>query len=301
MNIGRRTIVKTLSLISAFPGRAFAQMGDQSGPGQEVRADSAFETAFAEIKQKAIDFHQGLGYRETAPAHLVTDHRFNGGLRHDAVEALDTANPPVFVIQGIARVGDIEERERHDILPYFHVFFCNWSGEKTEATAVDETLDFLIGAVGIAPQRLALMSVEILAPHREQLAGHGIDWRRQVVIRDEAEARAAGDGSGYFRPPDHPDQLAVPSVGIYAWLGEGPPPAVDSYPLAEQWTEIGEIDFGPKAPAAQGFGLERLVYATTGLFPSWHDRRDHLLAAVEAEIATSSGTPPAGYRQFKDG
>ncbi|MCB1719492.1 MAG: hypothetical protein KDK05_30510, partial [Candidatus Competibacteraceae bacterium] len=72
-----------------------------------------------------------------------------------------------------------------------------------------------------------------------------------------------------------------------------------SYPLPTQWTEIGELVLDPGAEVAYAFGLERLVYVTTSLWPSWHDRRKQLLTRVETEVAASGEAFPEGYYLFK--
>ncbi len=56
----------------------------------------------------------------------------------------------------------------------------------------------------------------------------------------------------------------------------------------------------PDSVLAYGLGLERLVYAKTGLRPSWHDRRQHLLTQVEIEAAETGAALPQGYYLFKD-
>ena len=306
MNQSRRKfVVRSLLLSLAYPLYLYAQQSDQPGIPQsndatgEAKGDAEFEQAFASLRQKAIDFYSGLGYQPIDRKALLTGHAFNGGLRYDESGTASTGSERSMIIQDCARIGDIGEQHRHDILPYFHILGCNARSRNDDAQIVKEILDFLLGPVGLAPQRLAFVSVERLSTYRQLLAEHGIDWQRQVVIRDTDAAKAVGDGSGHFRPAGHPEQPDQPSVGIYAWLGEGPVPAVHSYPLPAQWSELGEIGLGPDSESIHGVGLERLVYATTGLLPSWHDRREHLLARIEAEVAASGGSLPEGYYLFK--
>ncbi|MEZ5581674.1 MAG: hypothetical protein R3F37_01820 [Candidatus Competibacteraceae bacterium] len=149
-------------------------------------------------------------------------------------------------------------------------------------------------------QRLALVSIAALADYRDRLTEQGIEWNRQVVIRDTEQAKAAGDGSGYFKPVDHPEQPEAITVGLYLWTGEGQAPAIETYPLPEQWIEIGEVGLDKTSALAYGFGLERLVYAKTGLFPNWQEQRQQLLETVKAESAKTGAPLPEGYALFKD-
>ena len=231
---------------------------------------------------------------------LITGHAFNEGLRYDDSGTLANMLNGEMIVQDCARIEDITLRGHHDVLPYFHIFSCNRRADTERRQTIGEIVDFLITAAGLAPEQIGLVSISALQDYRDLLTKRGIDWERQVFIRDTEEAKAAGDGSGYFRPKNHPEQPEEITAGLYVWLGEGQAPALDSYPLPAQWTEIAEVALDPDSALAYGLGLERLVYAKTGLKPSWHDRRGHLLAQVETEAAETGAPLPQGYYLFKD-
>ncbi len=289
------TLLMTLgSWSSAFAGNPAKQTSN------ETTNDAAFETAFADMQQKIIEYYQQLGHEQIPRQSIITNHAFNDGLRYDESGTLAKARDGKMIIQDCARIDDIPLRGRHDILPYFHIFGFNRRADTHPLLTINELLNLLVGTIGFTPQHIALVSIDVLKDYQEAVAKQGIDWQRQVVIRDTEKAKAAGDGSGYFKPANHPEEPEAMSAGIYIWTGKDTPSPVKTYPLPEQWTEIGELILGPDSTLAFGLGLERLVYAKTGLKPSWHEQRQVLLSEIEAETAKTGDALPKGYYLFKD-
>ena len=295
----RNFLIRGLLLGLAPPLKLLAGQSEENGEMPRSSAHPGFAEAFASVRQKTLDYHRDLGYQLVEPKSLLTGDSFNGGLRYDESGTLDDAPDRAMIVQDCARIADIGERERHDILPYFHIFGCQCRNHHDRARIMAETLEFLLGPVGLDPKRLALVSVDGLSNYRDLLAGFGIDWQHQVVIRDAEAARAAGDGSGHFRPKGHPHQPDVVTAGVHTWMGEGPAPSVTSYPLPDRWTEIAEMGLAADSGIVNGIGLERLVYATTGLWPGWEEQRKLLLAQIEAEASASGAALPEGYNLFK--
>ena len=135
-----------------------------------------------------------------------------------------------------------------------------------------------------------------LRPHAEKA---GVDWGRQVVLRDPDTALKAGDGSGIFRHPGKPELPAIPTAGIYYWVGDGTAAPAETHPLPGGWTEIGELFIAEKGGASFGFGLERLAFAATGKIATWDEQLPRLMAQIERD--SPRGTTPAGKAMFTKG
>lgn len=294
--LNRRAVVLSLATAQLL-GLERLALGAEA-PFAERLSDELFEEALVRVTAEARLYHDDRGYTEIRARPLITGHDFNAGLRHDEFDALAAAEPGSCVIQNIARVEDIWNRNRHDVLAYFHVFFCNWRSGEQAVDALAEKLDFLITHLGMPARRLAVVGADALGPYRQLIEESGIAPER-IHQREETMALAMGDGSGWFRPEGHPEGLAVPTVAFYAWLGVDEAPPVTEYPLHSDWIEIGETGLDPTKVISQGFGLERLVYALTGLYPSWHDRRASLLAELDREMS-GGAAEPEGYALFRD-
>ncbi|MEE4377569.1 MAG: hypothetical protein V2J55_08655 [Candidatus Competibacteraceae bacterium] len=299
MNLSRRQF--TVSALFLPVGSLFGL----SATGSEKRApnasiDAEFTQAFTNLQQQLISFLEAAGYQQIPAQSLITGHAFNGGLRYDDSGVLAKMPNGEMVVQDCARVEDIPNKNRRGVLPFFHILACTRRADSDQDKTFSETINLVTKTLELPSQRLALVSIAALADFRDLLTEQDIDWERQVVIRDTEEAKATGNGSGYFNPAGHPEQPEFITAGLYIWTGEGQAPAIKTYPLSEQWVEIGEVGLDKTATLAFGFGLERLVYAKTGLLPSWQEQRQQLLETVKAESAKTGAPLPEGYTLFKD-
>lgn len=283
MGLDRRDILKLSTAAAAstmLPGWAKAA----SEP------DSAFEAAFQDtLTQLETAFGQ-LGLGKTQALSIVTgDGGYNGGLRHDFDQsALPTG---AFVVQPLARVGDVDEKARADVLPLFHEAGCHpgegYDGQMTTRLMVE----LLVETFGLDPSRLAFVSVPQSATTAPVLDGLGLPFSDKVLLRDEAEALAARDASGFFFPDPTGDAFLV-TMGVYYRVGDTDEAAPASYPPSPNWTEVGEIVIsGDVAPLGVSIGVERLTYALTGQYPAWDQRLGALFALIEEDRGDSSLPP----------
>lgn len=227
-----------------------------------------FEAAYDRIQSGVLGYFGSQGYRQVAAAPIATgDAGFNEGRRYDETGVLKATAE--MVVQPCERVADRAEQDRTDVLKTFNIFGASSLPGANAGDRFVQMMGTLTGPVGLDPARLAFVSVPAFGELRPAVQKVGLDWDRQVILRDAEEARTAGDGSGHFRHPDPKVAFEAPSAGIHYWVGAGPvPDAETSYPLSKGWTEIGEFVLDPEPSATSfGLGMERLVLASTGQWP----------------------------------
>ncbi len=284
----RRSILQggaALAAASMLPGRTVANTAD---------VDSEFARAHALLQQSLVDQFSEMGYLPVGAAPIVTGEEFNGGLRFDETGLIEW--PGQMTIQHCTRLEDIDKKERRDVLPLFHIFRCNRPYGFKPQQSLAQVLAYLTGSLGLDVSRLSLVSGPRLEEYGPVLKRVRIETGRQVYMRDEAEARANADGSGYWRFPGDADAEPVATVGIYCWIGDGPPRQITQYPPSEDWTEIGEALLEDTDSLGFALGTERLTLATTGQMPSWQNQLPVLFEAIEND--RRDGEVPSGKAYF---
>ena len=287
----RRTILKggvTLAAATLLPAGARSQ---------SVKIDGTLDRPTRDIHEFLVRHFGNKGYDLFEPASIVTgDEGFNGGLRYDETGLHE--KPGQMAIQACARVEDIRHKDRPDVLPLFHLFYCITPPDLTAERTLAQLLDCLTGTARLDAGRFAFVTVPEFEPHLPTLEKFGFDTGRQIHFRGSEQAKEDGDGSGYFRFPGDPNAQAFATVGIYCWTGDGTPPKLAQYPPQPGWTEIGEASIDDEAAFAFGLGTERLGLAMNGTIPSWQDRLVLLFEEIEM---TNAGKPPPGRDQFANG
>ncbi|MCL6283649.1 hypothetical protein M3P21_08910 [Ruegeria sp. 2012CJ41-6] len=288
MTMDRREVIKlgtaaTLGAVLPSVARATPQ-------------NAAFEASYDDVLQRLRTGLNAQGLQEAAPLSIVSgDPAYNGGLRHD----FDQSALPQggFVIQPLARVEDIGERDRADVLPIFHEVGCHPPDDLDKAAQTRMLIRLLTEEFGLDPARLAFVSVPASEEMRPVLDEVGLPFSEKVILRDAEEAFEARDGSGYFFPnPDGEDFFVT--MGVYYRVGETDEPAPSAYPASANWTELGEIVIaGETAPLGVSLGAERLALAVSGQFPTWDERLGQLFAQVESDAGGSG--EPAGVAAFR--
>ncbi len=285
MKTQRRQILKGAAALTA------ASAITPAGTAFAAVTGSDFDEHVARIRNTLVQHLSAGGYTQIDAAPLVTEnHDFNGGLRYDA-DAVPAADGQ-FLIQPSARVADISEKNRHDVLPMFHIVRFDRQANHSIADSLKEGLNTLTGPLELDAERLAFVSVPAFEEYRSVLEENGIDWAKQVYIRDDQEARSAKDGSGYFQNPGDKNAPVLLTAGTHYCLDDTRPDGKFSHPVPSSMTEIGELVLEPETSEAAGFGLERLAYAQTGSIPSWEDRLVDLLSEIDAASA-GDAAPPA--------
>jgi hypothetical protein len=155
----------------------------------------------------------------------------------------------------------------------------------------------LTDTLGLDPARIAFVSVPQSTNMRPVLDELGLSFPEKVLLRDEVEALAARDASGYFFPDPFGEDYLV-TMGVYYRVGDTDEAAPAAYPPTSSWTEIGEIVIaGDAAPLGISLGAERLTFALTGLYPTWDQRLALLFAQVDHDSA--GGLEPPGLAAFR--
>ncbi len=285
MGLNRRRVVQLGT--AATVGTLLPRMTLAAADRNEV-----FEQALAEtLAQLRTSFAQ-LGFTEAPSLPIVSGRdEYNGGLRHDFDQSVLPSG--AFVIQPLARVADVDERSRPDVLPLFHEVGCHPAAADGQVTT-RLMMQLLTEGFGLDPARIAFVSVPQADGMRPVLDELGLPFAEKVLLRDEAEALAARDASGFFFPDPFGDAYIV-TMGVYYRLTNSDDPAPSAYPPSAHWTEIGEIIVaGDAAPLGISIGAERLTYALTGQYPSWDQR----LGALFAQIGQDGPAPP-GLTAFR--
>ena len=268
---------------SFLRGSALLTLSSIVSPGFAGKAGAqsvGFVDAVEATRKTVLGHFSQHSYRVVEATALATGRaQLNGGLRHWPPETLQ--QPGHMVIQPIAKLDDIGERHRPDVLPVFHVFISYRKSGDTPADAFDHQLAFLLDRMKLDRERVVLISSEFLEPFRPVVERHKINWNRQVFMRKSGEAKAAGDGSGFIRieTPGGPYEAAT--VGVHYWLGKRPIPRIAAYPPASEWTEVGETILDDKVPNGFVIGIERLLLALTGAYPTWDEYMGQLVKYVE--------------------
>jgi hypothetical protein len=292
MKIPRRGLLKQGALFAA------AMMLPQTVANRVAAQQGASTADVGRIEASIVTHFSNKGFRQVGPAPLVTENfGFNGGLRYDDTGVLEA--PASFVVQPCARTADIAERQRGDVLPFFHIFRFDGKPGEDRTDAFAHVFGYLTGPLKLDPASLAFVSIPSFEGLRPHATRAGVDWDRQVVLRDPDAALKAGDGSGIFRHPGDRTLPAIPTAGIYYWVGQGAAAPADTHPLPGAWTEIGELFIAENGGAAFGFGLERLLFAATGEMPTWDEQLPRLLAQIDRD--SPRGSPPPGEAMFTKG
>ncbi len=291
MKSKRRTILKG--------GVAFAAATilPASAHSNTAEPDRSLDQPTHDLHEILVGYFKDLGYEFLEPASIVTgDETFNGGLRYDETGLHEKRGQ--MAIQTCARVEDIGNKDKADVLPLFHLFYCITPLGLNSSDTLAQLLDYLTSTSQLDPGKFAFVTVPEFEPHLPMLEKYGFDTSRQIHFRNSEQAKQEGDGSGFFRFPGDPQADTFATVGIYYWTGEGSPPKLAEYPPQPGWTEIGEASIGDETEFGFGLGTERLGLAINGSIPSWQERL--VLLFEEIELA-SAGNPPPGKDQFANG
>lgn len=285
MGLNRRRVVQlgTAATVGTLLPHVATAAADQN---------EAFEQGLADTLGHLRATYAGFGFAETRPLSIVSGvDEYNGGLRHDFDQSVLPSN--AFVIQPLARVADVDEKSRANVLPLFHEIGCH-PADADGQTTTRLMMHLLTEGFDLDPSRVAFVGVPQAESMRSVLDDMGLPFSEKVLLRDEAAALAARDASGFFFPDPFGDDYVV-TMGVYYRLGDTGEPAPIAYPPSDDWTEIGEIIVGGEAaPLGLSVGAERITYARTGQYPTWDQRLATLFAQVE-----EAGTEPAGLAAFR--
>jgi hypothetical protein len=262
------------------------------------RGASAAASATDEIREHALRYFGGEGFALSPPLGMIIDSAFNGGLRYDESRQMPPETPTM-IVQSAARIDDIAERERPGVLAVFTIFAIIQPGPAKPGMLISHIMNFLVHERKLDPERMLFVSTERFRP----LIGELDDVTAERVLeRTFEEARAAGDGSGFFAPAGHPYAPALATVGIYYRMPGTAMGGDLSYP-PEGYVEIAEVGIAPlgdspDGPQIGGFGVERVAMAEGETIPDFGETQLNLLRIIEDEAARTGKDLPPGYTMF---
>jgi hypothetical protein len=256
------------------------------------KSASASAGSIDQVRNSALRYFTDRGYQEIPPLDLITGDDFNGGIRYDDTRPGQAAVKTVSV-QYAARTDDVADRGRPGVLAGFNIIVFQDPGAETPGSLIEQVMEILVSDQGLDPDRMMFVSTEVFRPVAERIDTVNPD---RIFERPLAEAREAGDGSGYFAPKGHPLHPASDSVAIYYPLpGEGSEPST-AYPPSGYF-EIAEIGLSREYKIG-AIGLERLAIAKGVPAPSFKDTQQELLRALEMESESRGKPLPPGYAVF---
>ena len=282
MTIDRRTLLR----FSAAGAAALATGG---------RIAFAAPGPIDEIQSSALGYFGKHGFAELPPLSMITGEAFNGGIRFDETDN-DSPSGPTIRVQPAARVDDIADRSLPGVLALFNIIGLR-DADAEGGTLLSRVMDFLTNARQLDPGRMLFVSTELLRPQIGRVDGVSAD---RVIERPMDEAKAAGDGSGFFAPAGHPLQPAYPTVSLHYPLPGIEPDPSPTYP-PEGYIEIAEIGLPSPDGAGDtgaGIGLERVAMAEGEDVPDFERTLLNLLRIIEDEAARTGKPLPDGYTKF---
>lgn len=246
-----------------------------------------------------LDHFGSGGASALEPLPLITGVGFNGGLRYDDTRVSYPDGVSVCV-QPACRVEDAGKAGDPGVLALFHIGVLNLPLSAGPGEAINQLMRFAVEAEKLDPEKFVFVSTEVFEPH---FASDPLLQKGQFVKRDLQEARAAGDGSGFFSPDGHPDTDGFNSVSLHYPIADTSQEAL-AYPLSG-FLEIGEISLSDAASGSAGtvgggFGLERLALVSGRQAPDYAESRARLLDLAKQEAASTSAALPEGLKVFMD-
>lgn len=291
MTLTRRELLQrtpwalALPLLSGLPG--------------SLRAESISD--LSRLESDITHHFEGLGYKSLPPLDLITGDTFNGGLRFDESFEGDYPAGNSMRIQDCVRVDDVSLEGEAGVLAYFHIFILNQQAAAYQGELFSQLLGYLIDDVGLDAGKLVVVSTDKFLPYRPQLKKHGIS-AAQFVERSEKEARASGDGSGYFAPKGHPYVSGYDTASIHYPMSAATPASASTYPL-KGYLELGEViltdtSTQPIPAESGGLGLERVLMAAGKSTDDFETSRKRAQTAIQDESARRKVALPSGYPEL---
>ena len=287
----RRDVIQALSGLAVLPML----------PRLAEAATRPADDDLSQVTATAEKFFSDLGYTKNPPKSLLTGDTFNGGVCFDETLEFD---PPGkwFAIQPCSRVEDYNRGSEDCVLAYFHILSLYNSENKTFDNLLRQCFSFLFGPCKLDPARLVIVSTNRFQPYLETAKSYGIK-DTHFVQRNFAEAKAQGDGSGYFNPKGLPYIDGGCLTASFNYLMKPDAPLTEStYPVKDS-LELGELGVtdDPQAninPQSAGLGLERIMTAMGTTAPSFEQTRKLGLAAMSDEAKQSDKPLPSAYQQL---
>jgi len=263
-------------------------------PGPSVFAKEAVNSSTGFVRH-----FSGKGAKVLDPLPLMTGVGFNGGLRYDDTRPSYPDGMSVCV-QPSCRVEDAGKAGDPGVLALFHIAVLNLPVSAGPGEAIRQLMRFAVETEKLDPEKFVFVSTEVFEPH---FTNDPLLQKGRFVQRALEEARAAGDGSGFFSPDGHPDTDGFNSVSVHYPVGERADGPL-AYPLSG-FLEIGEISLadaasGTSGTVGGGFGLERLAIASGQQAPDYSESRARLFNLVKQEATATGIALPEGLKAFAD-
>ena len=150
----RRNFLALLSWTASFPIiSSFLAAGQSSASGLSTSG------------RDAVSYFRDLGYTEINPLDLITGDDFNDGVRFDDSRPDGLPDGKSVVLQNCIRMEDVNDHDRPDVLPYFHILNLNVNEPYPRGAVLRETLEFLINQVNLDTDRLVFVSTDVFIPY----------------------------------------------------------------------------------------------------------------------------------------
>ncbi|MCP3944166.1 MAG: hypothetical protein GY710_22190 [Desulfobacteraceae bacterium] len=264
----------------------------------------AWKTSYAVVKEivtgktsKIMSYFKNLGYEKIEPLGLITNHKFNGGLRYDVSQDAKMLQGKRMRLQPCSRIEDLKKIRSENYLPYFHILSLTNSNPKYKGELLCDILDFLINDISLDKNNLYFISTQEFKPYYHILEQFKINTD-QIKIRSLKEAMSKGDGSGYFAPRGHPHNLGQYTASIHYLEANSSKSRKEQ--MAKGHLELGEYVISDKNFEEVGCGYERIQFVSGKTMPDYNQSRLEVLSLLRSE-AEKTGVPlPKGYYMLEE-
>ena len=284
----RRQAIQTLSSLTMLPHLPNFAFGETMFSNDD----------FDKLLDGTTTFLAQRGYKNVPPKSLLTNEPFNDGVCFDDTRERYPSGK-WYSVQPASRVEDYNRESETGVLPYFHILSLHNSENTTFDGLLRLMLTYLTKQCRLDPARLVITSTSLFKPYLNALPEYGMK-ETQFFERDLTQAKAQGDGSGFFNPKGLPHlNGGYPTAAFDYVMTSDTPIKNKTYPLKGA-LEIGEIRIAedPKQtinPQSGGFGLERLLLAMGKPGIRYEDSRRSAMTAMRDQSEATGKALPIAY------
>ena len=273
MKISRRKFIMTTTAFGV------AGVSQNLVLAKEQSGKDPIQISVATTTDNLVQYFKKAGYVAMPAVPMISGHPFNGGLNYDDYIAVSSQSQ--YVVQTSSRIEDVVKKNQKGTLPLFTALgFMQSKGNMTEHAKF--IFDCLISSLGLDPKQMSITSTELIKPLLPTISSYGIAGD-QIQLRPLAEAKKAGDGSGWFAPGGHPKQVSYPTYSIEYRMPDG------------KRLEIAEMGISNLSGA---FGIERITMAKNQAYISWNDYLPKFKDLVQADAQKNHKALPIGYYEI---
>lgn len=247
----------------AFLAALATALGGTAAVGVAAGAPAAAGNDPGHAQKAFLRFVERMGCRRVDADPLVDRNQVaNGGLMFSVTEHHLFGRPGLAVLQPCARISDLVEKGRFGVLPVFTIAGIAHPNPPSSTAGLAMMISFLTREAGLPLSRLSFTTTRLRQDDIDLLASLGVT---RIRLRNVREAKALGDGSGWYTSPV--SGFSAPTTSV-------------EFSRGGRTVELGEA-----IASACCLGLERLRWAMGGAMHTWTEALPAALDAIEEQSA----------------